>query len=75
MKVSTGMATKTKYDRAWLSMAAGSGEVYAAWSMHGEDAVPGKILPGKGVGWRVLNVWLPLRPNVGCVFRKVTLAY
>ena len=42
---------------------------------HGEDDVPGEICLGEGVGRRELNVWLPLRPNIGGVLRRITLAY
>ena len=42
---------------------------------HGEDVFPGEICLGEGVGRRELNVWLPLRPNLGGVLRRVALAY
>ena len=42
---------------------------------HGEDDVPGEICLGKGMGRRELNVWFPLRPNLGSVLRNVALAY
>jgi hypothetical protein len=32
MKVSTGMATDTRSVRSWVSLDAGSGAVYDAWS-------------------------------------------
>ncbi len=42
---------------------------------HGESAVPGEINLGEGVGWRELDMWLPLRLDVGGVFPSITLAY
>jgi hypothetical protein len=41
---------------------------------HGEDDVRGEVCLGEEVRRRKLNGWLPLRPNVGGVLRRVALA-
>ncbi len=33
IKIFTGMATETRSVKVWVSLAAGSGAVYVAWSM------------------------------------------